>query len=468
MHIQRLAFKGCVISHDWNNIRALFLHYVCLKGISLFCGLMDISQGLYTKTFDACLESIHITSKALYQVVTRRAVEEEINKTLSTEHPMDYLTVSGDGTWEKRGFSSLFGMFAITGIFTKKVLDSVIKSSSCRNCSDWEHRSDTIEYDIWFESHENQCSAINSSGNTGKMEVDAVTEMFQRSQEKYGVYFTIYVGDGDSETFKNVLNMNPYDDDIVITKKECIRHAEKRIGMRLRGVTRNTEGIGGKREGKLTDELIKHLTTHYSLAIRNNSNSVGDMKRAIWATLYHEASSDANPQHEYCPSGSDSWCVWRQAEAKGTLEAFTHQKPPLHDAVITAIKPVYEDFTADALLERCLGAYTQNSNGSLHSLIWTLVPRHMRCGKKTVEIATFLAICIFNEGFQTILQIMSLMGIIIGPNAKAYVDKRDNQRISRTSGDLISVPHARQSHDEAEELFFEDEEDIFYGPAIAE
>lgn len=46
-----------------------------------------------------------------------------------------------------------------------------------------------------------------------------------------------------------------------------------------------------------------------------------------------------------------------------------------------------------------------------------------------MEIATFLAVSIFNEGFQTILQIMFVIEITIGQNAKMFVDIRDNERL---------------------------------------
>ena len=39
--------------------------------------------------------------------------------------------------------------------------------------------------------------------------------------------------------------------------------------------------------------------------------------------------------------------------------------------------------------------------------------------RRTIQISTFLAVCIFNEGFIPILKILSVMGITIGPEAHA-------------------------------------------------
>ncbi|EFN73349.1 hypothetical protein EAG_02316, partial [Camponotus floridanus] len=47
-----------------------------------------------------------------------------------------------------------------------------------------------------------------------------------------------------------------------------------------------------------------------------------------------------------------------------------------------------------------------NNENSLNSLIWTFAPKYFHYGAKIVEIATFLAIIIFNEGFMAILNVI--------------------------------------------------------------
>ncbi|XP_011871660.1 PREDICTED: uncharacterized protein LOC105564118, partial [Vollenhovia emeryi] len=126
------------------------------------------------------------------------------------------------------------------------------------------------------------CS-INHKGSAGKMKVDADLEMFRRSEEKFGVRYTNYVGDGDTKTFKSILDAKPYKD-IAVMKSECVGHVEKQMGSRFRNV-KKTAKLGGK--GKLTDALIKKLTKYYGLAIRRNANSKDNMKKEIMATFYH-------------------------------------------------------------------------------------------------------------------------------------------------------------------------------------
>ncbi|EFN61741.1 hypothetical protein EAG_00134, partial [Camponotus floridanus] len=92
-----------------------------------------------------------------------------------------------------------------------------------------------------------------------------------------------------SKTFKGILDSNPYEN-LDVKKKECIDHVQKRMGTRLRNLKKNVRGLGGK--GKLTGKLIDDLSLYFGLAIRRNHNSIVDMKKEIWATLYHKISTD--------------------------------------------------------------------------------------------------------------------------------------------------------------------------------
>uniref|UniRef100_A0A6P7GQQ4 Uncharacterized protein LOC114345625 n=1 Tax=Diabrotica virgifera virgifera TaxID=50390 RepID=A0A6P7GQQ4_DIAVI len=249
-------------------------------------------------------------------------------------------------------------------------------------------------------------------------------------------------------------------------------HVEKRMGIRLRNAKKANKGIGGKGEGKLTDKLIGELTKFCGLAIRRHPNSINDMKKEIWATFYHKISTDDEPQHQNCPAGESSWCKWRRAEFLGVSAQFVHDKYPLSEKVQEVIKPIYEDLSRDDLLIRCLGAETQNNNESLNSLIWTFAPKHLHSGAKIVEIATFIAVIIFNECFESILKTMEVLGLSIGLNAQAYVHQRDSSRIDRSERRLSDFAKEarvlKREHKTALQDFFEEEEGVLYGPGIAD
>lgn len=447
------------------------------EGINIFCSLMDICQGISISTYYSCLENVYAAASAVYDLIISKAANEEkdlISASDPNANPTNF-TVSGDGTWKKRGFSSLFGVTTLIAKNSKKVVDTVVKSSFCQGCNVWKtkKKSDIEAYNEWYADHEESCT-INHKGSAGKMEVVAIIEMFSRSVQKHQVKYVKYIGDGDTKTFKGILDIDPYDGDPVVEKKECVGHVQKRMGSRLRKAKNENKGkgIGGKGAGKLTAEVINKLSLYYGLAIRRHPDSIEHMRNAIWATFYHNSSTNEHPQHMYCPPGPESWCKWQNAVHEGSSEEFDHEKPPLCDDVLKIINPIYESLSSEDLLVRCLGSETQNNNESLNSLIWTFAPKHIHAGVHIIEIATFIAVCIFNEGFIPLLKMISLMGMSIGPEAYAFAIRRDNVRIKRseirTSDASKEARTARLEERNAENIFFEVEEGPMYGAGIAD
>ena len=107
-------------------------------------------------------------------------------------------------------------------------------------------------------------------------------------------------------------------------------------------------------------------------------------------------STDENPQHEKCPSGDDSWCEWQKAAAADALESFKHSYTALPTGLLEAMKPIYKDLSKDALLQRCLGDFTQNNNESLNQLIWKISPKSVSGTSTIVKIAANVTACTFN------------------------------------------------------------------------
>ena len=167
-------------------------------------------------------------------------------------------------------------------------------------------------------------------------------------------------------------------------------------------------------------------------------------------------------------------CPYRRAEAKGILEDYKHP-PAFDEETQEVLKSIYEDHTSDELLERCLGANTQNNNESYNSCVWNIVPKHKFVAKQIFETAAYSAACIFNEGFFPILkamQVMQAMQVRIGPQAKLYAEKVNNLRIERAE---LQASEASKEHRTAlrnarilQNDYYEEEEGIVYGVGIAE
>ncbi|GFX56975.1 uncharacterized protein TNCV_3701401 [Trichonephila clavipes] len=64
----------------------------------------------------------------------------------------------------------------------------------------------------------------NHSGSAGKMEVCGMQKIFLRSEQKHGLKYQRYIGDGDSKTFLSIAEKEPYGDSVPIVKIECGGH----------------------------------------------------------------------------------------------------------------------------------------------------------------------------------------------------------------------------------------------------
>ncbi|XP_058810387.1 uncharacterized protein LOC131675426 [Phymastichus coffea] len=196
------------------------------------------------------------------------------------------------------------------------------------------------------------------------------------------------------------------------------------------------------------------------------------MKNAIMATLDHYCSTDELPRHDHCPEGADSWCEWRKAEAANKLADFQHSPRVIDEEVEKHIRPVYENLSNDDLLTRCLGGHTQNANESFNSTVWRMTPKHLHSGIKIVEIATYIAGGMFNEGYSAVLQTMQILDLKIGQQCMNFSRQADQERIARENRrNLLASKEARTARileNLGENQFYEESEEQMYGPGIAD
>lgn len=444
-------------------VLAMRLIGIGLQGIKKFCAFMDLPRPIFHSFYDKLVKTIAIATKAVRDASMKKAAQEEKEESQKNGQT-DGVTVSGDGSWRKRGFSSLFGVTSLIGWSSGKIIDVEVKSKYCKSCEHWKSKNGTTEFEEWQISHADECQA-NHEGSSGKMEVDAVVEMFQRSEDLYGIKYCNYIGDGDSKTFKGIVDSKPYEN-VDVKKKECIDHVQKRMGTRLRNLKKGTKGLGGR--GKLTAKLIDELSIYYGLAIRRNPYSIKNMKNEIWATLFHKMSTDEKPQHEKC---SENWCSWKKANAENALDAYHHNQP-MSEEVYQAIKPIYMELSRDELLERCLGAYTQNNNESFNATVWSLAPKAYSSGKTVLDIATDIAVCIFNGGLTNVLQIFKILEVEIGVQLYNFCIESDAKRITHAEKSLSDAAKSARALQKSTRKDEEDEnlpiEGQMYGAGIAD
>jgi len=143
-----------------------------------------------------------------------------------------------------------------------------------------------------------------------------------------------------------------------------------------------------------------------------------------------------------------------------------------HNDVTKALELIYTDLSSRELLERCKGGNTQNNNESYNGLLWYFAPKHLHNGMKTIKLANFLAVSIFNDGFYSILKMLQVIDVIIGPIAKEYAIERDDSRINqaelRHEASSKEGRTARRQALASQQALFKEEEDPLYRPGIAD
>lgn len=144
----------------------------------------------------------------------------------------------------------------------------------------------------------------------------------------------------------------------------------------------------------------------------------------------------------------------------------------MHMDVFNAIKPVYEELSSDDLLSRCLGGFTQNSNESFNSAVWTIAPKASASGKIILDVAVDIAVMTYNDGLSSIMGVMDCLGLVVGRNLYDFAMEADSCRIKSAKRSMSDAAKAtlrdsRSSRKEMDEVNMSSEGQL-YGPGIAD
>ena len=181
----------------------------------------------------------------------------------------------------------------------------------------------------------------------------------------------------------------------------------------------------------MTKEKAYQFQKYYMYAIVKNKGDIEQMRAAIFATLFHNASTDESPHHTRCPAGPSSWCFYKKALAR-------NEAPPSHadninwpitKDVAQELLPVYQRMADPNLLKRLAKGKTQNANECLHSVIWSKCPKTVFVGKQRLDGAVASAVSVFNAGATHITQVMERLGLEVNDLSTTIMQAVDNTRI---------------------------------------
>ena len=387
----------------------------------------------HLKTFQAKEERlINVITDATDDILKGSASAVRTAHGVADDAQLD-VTVSFDGSWHKRGHTSLYGFGAVVEVLTGLILDYTITSKYCYTCSLKAAQCngrDNPQFRVWYLDHEDDCCE-DYHVSSNPMKVECTKRLWSRSVELQNIRYTGMLGDGDSKAFQALVELDPYPG-VALVHEECVNHAHKRMDTALMQLAKDKK-LGGKGHGRLTQGKINKLQQYYRAAITNNAGDADGMRSAVWATLLHCVSTDEDPHHTRCPEGATSWCFYKRALAADE-EPAPHDdsiRHPLAHNVAQEMLPVYTRMPDPNLLKRLAKGKTQNPNECLHSVIWSRCPKTVFVGRHKLQGAAASAIARYNAGASMLTDMMRHMAIEVNEVTLAYAAERDRQRIYR-------------------------------------
>ncbi|CAF1345396.1 unnamed protein product [Didymodactylos carnosus] len=430
------------------NIRCVIANLAGIghQGLAKLFGILNVPPSIDDDHYSHTVAHVLPSLRAHQQNSMSAAVEKAC-----TESGSRQLSVSGDGSWQRRGFSSLNGVAAImSSSTTAKVLDIERMSKKCSTCIgalSIKHVS-REKYEAIINKH--NCE-MNHTGSSGAMEVDGIYRLFERSQHLYNVQYVNYIGDGDAKILPKLLNNPPYDN-ITINKIEDINHFSKKMLHRLQKIAQDLKQT--KIDGK--NDMMTNFKYYYRQAVVRNKTNLDEMVKSVWAIWKHKASTDLEPHHEWC---SPIFCGFTKAWEED--KEYDHTKHSLPLAVMNAIRPVFTELASRATLNRVLNGSSENANESFHSILWSFAPKNRYSPGTIIDVCVALAVLVYNDGYQSIIPVVEqLTGGEGGYYTRLGMERFDKLRVyyehkKKRKEDVrakMSVEERKQQQDDDEQL----------------
>ena len=117
------------------------------------------------------------------------------------------------------------------------------------------------------------------------------------------------------------------------------------------------------------------------------------------------------------------------ASSQGERRRVPPQEDPIPEPIVQLLKPIYARLGSRKLLEKCLDGYTQNTNESLHSVVWKYCPKEVFLGRDGVETTCELVVSTFNDGASSLSEVTKRLGVTPIPFSTSFLSRRDKQRL---------------------------------------
>ena len=146
------------------------------SGLETFTAIMDMPGTMTSKNYDKIANKLSATAKDVAVETMLEASDELKNE----DDEVTDVLVSCDVTWQKRGYTSNNGVYAVISTETGKVFDVEVMNKVCKRCKLKEplKQSNLEAYAEWKLSH--VCS-FNYQGTSVGMDIAGARRIWNRS-----------------------------------------------------------------------------------------------------------------------------------------------------------------------------------------------------------------------------------------------------------------------------------------------
>ena len=278
------------------NMRAVWGHMATGGGgRSLNESLVNMGiPGLNAHTFSQIESEISLWWKQILdkEMIQAGAEEREMAIARHDYHEdIPAITVIVDGGWSKRShkhtYNAAGGTAVIIGAASKKLLYLGVRNKYCDVC---------LKADTFNKEAPSHTCFQNWSESSQAMEADIILEGYQECESKHGIRYTRFIGDGDSSTYKTLIERGPYWCK-ELQKLECSNHACKCLRTHLENLV-----TSHPQHKKVLDKKTRiRLVSGVRCAIKMRSSQ--DNRSIAKKELKHDILNSVNHIfgfHEHC------------------------------------------------------------------------------------------------------------------------------------------------------------------------
>ena len=156
------------------------------------------------------------------------------------------------------------------------------------------------------------------------------------------------------------------------------------------------------------------------VVVQHRGQSASDIRDGLQVLLSH-----TKEVHDQCPPGEDSWCYFQKKvaiyEIDSTEAPPTTRQPYLSPTELARAVDVFKVFGSLSFCSTITMGKTQNSNESLHNMLWHNSPKSKHVGQKSLVASTALAVLSFNDGSLSYSRLMEELGIKVSHHTLVYL-----------------------------------------------